>query len=203
MFINRTISRACGPGHWPRLGARGVGGAEFIIRRLGVIVAAGALLGMSAGMLAASPALAGRGPQWQLVPETPFTVPAAICGFKVGVAFPVVKTYGKLLKAADGSVITLGSGSLQASYTNLSTGTAVTEHISGPTRTHINPDGSGFAAFKGRNGLFLTPAQAQQFGLPALAVTAGPVQVSFNAAGTVTGITLSGHVLVDICAALS
>jgi hypothetical protein len=180
-----------------------VAGAEFIMRRLGVIVAAGALLGMFAGVLAASPASAGRGPKWGFVPAAPFTVPAAICGFQVGVAFPVVKTYGKVLKAADGSVVTLGSGSLEASYTNLSTGKVVTEHISGPTKTQVNPDGSGFAAFTGRNGLFLSPAQAKQFGLPALAVTAGPVQVSFNAAGTVTGITVRGHVLVDICAALS
>jgi len=34
------------------------------MRRLGVIVALGALLGMLGGVVTASPALAGRGPKW-------------------------------------------------------------------------------------------------------------------------------------------
>ena len=34
------------------------------MRRLGVIVALGALLGMLGGVVTGSPALAGRGPKW-------------------------------------------------------------------------------------------------------------------------------------------
>jgi hypothetical protein len=53
------------------------------MRRLAVIVALGALLGMSGGLAAASPALA-RGPKWQVVPAPPaITLPKAFCGFEV------------------------------------------------------------------------------------------------------------------------
>ena len=50
----------------------------FAMRRFGVIVALGALLGMFAGVLTAAPALAGRGPKWQLTVAAPFTVPKVI-----------------------------------------------------------------------------------------------------------------------------
>ena len=46
---------------------------ENAMRRIAVIVALGALLGMSAGVVTASPALAGRGPKWSIGPPTPFT----------------------------------------------------------------------------------------------------------------------------------
>jgi len=48
------------------------GGAEGVIamRRVGVIVALGALLGMLRGVVTASPALA-RGPKWQFLPTQP------------------------------------------------------------------------------------------------------------------------------------
>jgi hypothetical protein len=42
------------------------------MRRLGVIVALGALLSMVAGVVTASPALA-RDPKWQFVPGQPFS----------------------------------------------------------------------------------------------------------------------------------
>ena len=45
------------------------------MRRIGVIVALGALLGMLAGVVTASPALAARGPKWEIVPADPFTLP--------------------------------------------------------------------------------------------------------------------------------
>ena len=37
------------------------------MKRIGVIVALGALLGMVGGLATAGPALAGRGPKWELV----------------------------------------------------------------------------------------------------------------------------------------
>jgi hypothetical protein len=173
------------------------------MRRFGVIVALGALLGMFAGMLTASPALAGRGHKWQLLQGSPFTVPQSFCGFKIRVTFPVGREYIKLLKATDGSMISLVTGSARFTYTNLSTGKAITENVSGPGKITTHADGSVTITAKGRNGNFLPPAQAQQFGLPTVSVTAGPLTSVIAADGTETSVTLRGHVLVDVCAALS
>ena len=168
-----------------------------------MIVALGALLGMSGGALTASPALAGRGPKWQFLPAAPFTLPASFCGFKVRVTPVADKEYAKLLKASDGSMTTLVTGTLTVSYTNLSTGKAITENVSGPGKVISHPDGSITVTAKGLNGNFLTPADAQRFGLPILSVTAGARTESVAASGTITSLSLKGHVLVDVCAALS
>ena len=174
-----------------------------IRRRLGVIVALGALLGMFAGVLSASPALAGRGPKWQLVQANPFTLPAAYCGFMVRVTFPVNNQYSKLLKASDGSTIELNTGSLTSTYTNLSTGKAVTVNESGPGKVTTHADGSITIAGRGHSGLSLTPADAQRFGLPTVSVLTGAFAASLAADGTITSLSLNGHVLVDVCTALS
>jgi len=173
------------------------------MRRLGVIVALGAMLGMLGGLVTASPALAGRGPKWQLLPAAPFTLPAALCGFKVRVTIPVNKEYSKILKASDGSMITLTTGAVKLSYTNLSTGKAITANVSGPSKTAVDPDGSAVLAAKGHTGFFVTPAQSRQFGLPRVFVAAGPLTASFAADGSLTSVSLRGHVLTDVCAALS
>jgi hypothetical protein len=173
------------------------------MRRLGVIVALGALLAMFGGALTTSPAVAGRGPKWQFQPAAPFTLPTDFCGFKVRVTFPVNKEYGKVLKSSDGSVTTLVTGSLTASIKNLQTGKAITENISGPGKLIAHPDGSFTLVAKGHEGPILAPADAQRFGLPTVSVTAGALTVSFAARGGITSLSLKGHVLVDICAALS
>jgi hypothetical protein len=173
------------------------------MRRLGVIVALGALLGMFAGVVTASPAMAGRGHKWQMETPKSFTLPA-LCPFKVRVTFPVGKEFTKLLKASDGSMTTLTTGSLKVTYTNLSTGKAITENESGPGKATTHPDGSVTVRSTGHNGVFLSPADAQRFGLPTVGVTAGPLTASFNASGQLTSLSLhGGHVLVDVCAALS
>lgn len=65
------------PGTGHSVGAWGVGGV-IIMRRLSVIVALGALLGMVGGAATASPALAGRGHKWEVFPASPaITLPAA------------------------------------------------------------------------------------------------------------------------------
>jgi hypothetical protein len=173
------------------------------MRRFGVIVVLGALLGMFAGVLTASPALAGRGHKWELAQAAPFTLDKSFCGFRVRVAFPVLTEYTKLLKAADGSMTTLTTGSLKSSYTNLSTGKAVTENESGPGKVTTHADGSITATLKGHTGLFLTPAQANQFGFPTVGVLTGALTETIAADGTLTSLSLKGHVLVDVCAALS
>jgi hypothetical protein len=174
------------------------------MRRFGVIVALGALLGMSAGVVTASPALAGRGHKWELLHAAPFTVPAAFCGFKIKGVPVAAKEYQKVLKASDGSMIFLITGTLKVSLTNAQTGKTITENVSGPGKLTTFPDGSATETAKGHNGpLVLTPADAKRFGLPAASVTSGALTVSFGANGHITSLSLKGHVLVDVCAALS
>jgi hypothetical protein len=180
---------------WP--GQRG----GVAMRRLGVIVALGALLGMLAGVATASPALA-RGPKWQFQPAEPFTLPATFCGFEVQVTAPVDKEYAKILEVADGSMTFLTTGSLQASFTNLETGKTITENVSGPAKVTVQPDGSLTALGEGHTGKFLVPADAARFGLPTVSVLAGALTESVAPDGTYTSLSLQGHVLVDVCAAL-
>jgi hypothetical protein len=172
------------------------------MRRAGVIVALGALLGLFGGVVTASPALA-RGPKWQFLPAPPaITLPAALCGFEVRVTFPVDREFAKILKAPDGSMTILGTGSLTNSFTNLETGKTITQNVSGPAKVIVSPDGFVTELEKGLNALVLTPADAAHFGLPTLSVTAGARTVSMAPDGSITSLSLHGHVLVDVCAAL-
>lgn len=171
------------------------------MRRLVVPLALGAALAMLGGVVCAAPAFA-RGPQWALVDVAPFTVPASDCGFPVAVAFPDNQSYLKVLQAADGSTTFVETGTFDVSYTNLQTGTTITENESGPGKLTVAPDGSISETTEGHTGIFLTPADAQQFGLPVLSVTAGRTEQTIAADGTVTSLTLQGHVLVNVCAAL-
>jgi hypothetical protein len=173
------------------------------MRRLTALAALGTILAICAAALTASPALAGRGPKWHLVPARPFTLDARYCGFRVGVTFPVHREYTKILKAADGSMTTLVTGALTATFTNLRTGTAITENLSGPGKVTVAPDGSVTVTEKGHNGLFFLPADAHRFGLPTLTVTAGPVTETIAPPGIVTSVSRHGHILVNICTALS
>jgi hypothetical protein len=173
----------------------------IVMRRLGVIVALGAMLGMLGGLLTAAPALAGRGPKWQIVPARPFTLPAEFCGFKVRVAF-LGNQYSKVLKSSNGTVITLATGATRISYTNQNTGKTITPNVSGPGKTTVYPDGSTLFALKGHSGVTLPPDLAQQLGLPTVSVTAGALTARFDPDGNPT-ISLHGHVLIDVCAALS
>ena len=175
------------------------------MRRLGVIVALSALLGMFGGLVTASPALAGRGHKWQPPGASPpYTLPASFCGFKLRVAFPVNKEFTKVLKAADGFTTFLFTGPFSASLTNVQTGKTITEKMNGPGKFFGNPDGSFTEVHTGLNGLFfLTPANAQRFGLPAVSVTAGALRFSVDPDGNLTSLSLDGHVLVDVCAALA
>ena len=174
------------------------------MRRLAVIVALGALLGMFAGVATAAPALA-RGPKWQFnaPPPGPVILPADFCGFQIGVSFPVDKEYFKVLKAADGSMTLLITGSLTLSNTNLSTGKTITANISGPGTATFFPDGSVTTEELGHAVYALVPADAQRFGVPPVGLTAGPLTTSVDANGNLTSFSLQGHVLVDVCAALS
>jgi hypothetical protein len=172
------------------------------MRRLGVIVALGALLGMAGGVMTASPALA-RGPQWQVFPGVPGTLPATFCGFEVGFAAVADKEFVTTLTTSDGSTTFLVTGLLTAAWTNLQTGKTIILNGSGPAKITVNPDGSVIELRKGPNFAILSPAEAASFGLPTVSVTAGALTESLAPDGTVTSASLQGNVLVDICAALS
>jgi hypothetical protein len=172
------------------------------MRRFGVIVALGALLGMVGGLATASPALAGRGPKWEIADFEPFTLPAAFCGFKVRVTPVVNKVFVKVLKASDGSMTFLFTGSFHDSYRNLRTGKAITENVPGQAKATEHPDGSLTFRGHGHNELFLSPADAKRFGLPTVSLVVGALTISFAASGDITSLSLHGRVLVDVCAAL-
>jgi len=106
------------------------------MRRVGVIVALGALLGMLGGMATASPALAaGRADGWQFVSLPPtFTVPADFCGFDIQGTQLVDKVFAKALKPADGSMILLFTGAAKISLTNPANAKTITANTSGPQR---------------------------------------------------------------------
>ena len=172
------------------------------MRRLGVIVALGALLGMFGGVVTASPAFA-RGPKWQFNQAEPFTLLAALCGFKILVTPVADKNYTKVLKASDGSMTFLTTGTLKVSYTNLETGKTIAENVSGPSKVTAFPDGSALVAGKGLTGIFLSPADAKRFRLPGVSEIAGALTLKIAPDGTIASLSLHGHVLVNVCAARS
>ena len=173
------------------------------MRRLGVIVAVGAMLGMFAGVVTASPALAGRGPKWEIVEAGPFTLPANFCGFKIRVTPTVDKEFIKVLKAADGSMTTLITGARKITFTNLGTGKAITANLSAALKMTTHADGSVIVKGTGHAATLLKPADAKRFGLPTVSVPAGNLTESVAADGTFTSLSLRGHILVDVCTALS
>ena len=173
------------------------------MRRLGALVATGVLLGVFAAALTASPAFAGRAHKWQYVTAKPMTLPALFCGFKIRLTFPRDKEYGKLLKTSDGSMITLFTGSFRVTFTNPANGKSITENASSPLR-QTSTATSIVLRNGGRVGLLLTPTEAKRFGLPGFSVTAGQLSTTIAlATGAITSLTLHGHVVVNVCAALS
>ena len=174
------------------------------MRRLGVIVALGALLSMFGGAVTAAPALAaGRGDGWQFVPlPAHFPLSAVWCGFGFRAAVLTNKSFIKALKSPDGST-TLLTGAVKIAFTNPANGKSVTTNVSGPTKVITNPDGSATVLGKGHQLLSLTPAEQARFGLPGFLVFAGALTGTLAADGSITSLSRHGHVLVDVCAALS
>jgi hypothetical protein len=165
-------------------------------------MALGALLGTFTGLVTASAAFAGRGPKWEIVVSGPFTLPAKFCGFKIRVTGPVDKEFIKVLKAADGSMITLITGSRKITFTNLSTGKAITANASAALKMTTHADGSVTVKGTGHPAMLLAPADAKRFGLPIVFVPTGNLTGSFAPDGSITSLSLRGHILVNVCAAL-
>jgi hypothetical protein len=134
------------------------------------------------------------------VTAQPVTLPALFCGFNIRITFPANKEYGKALTAADGT--TLITGSLTAAYTNLSTGKTITK----PVRARQAHPATRLFDHGGQGPLWAAPcpADAQRFGLPTVAVTAGAQTTALALpSGAVTSLTLHGYVLVNVCTARS
>jgi hypothetical protein len=175
------------------------------MRRLGVIVALGALLSMFGGAATAAPALAGgRGDGWQFVDFGPgFTNDN--CGFPINVTVDVDNAFGKALTAPDGSTIFLFTGALKFTFTNPANGKSISANSSGPTKVTVSPDGStATSTGTGSTALFLTPADAAVLGVPAVFVFAGRGTATIDlSTGNVISGSIVGHILVNVCAALS
>src|SRR5262249_47429741 len=113
------------------------------------------------------------------------------------------KEFTKLLKAADGSMITLTTGARKITFTNLGTGKAITANLSATLKMTTHADDSVTVKGTGHAAVLLTPADAKRFGLPTVSVPAGNLTVSAAADGAITSLSLHGHILVDVCTALS
>jgi hypothetical protein len=101
------------------------------MRRLGVIVALGALLSMFGGVVTATQALAGgRGDGWEFFPFGSGTV-TGFCAFPVFIGVPTENAFQKILTSPPGTTILLLNGSLKMSFTNENTGKTITENVTG------------------------------------------------------------------------
>jgi hypothetical protein len=168
------------------------------------IVALGALLGMFGGVVTATPALAGgRGDGWELFPFGSGTV-TGFCAFPVFIGVPAQNAFQKILTSPPGTTILLLNGSLKMSFTNENTGKTITENVTGSGKAIVNPDDSLSIRQEGHLGLItLEAADAERFGLPPLAVIGGVLFEEVTPEFTYTSVSMQGHILVDICAALS
>jgi hypothetical protein len=176
------------------------------MRRVGVIVALGALLSMIGGAATATPALAvgGRGDGWQFVDFGPgFTTDN--CGFSINVTVDVDNVFGRELTAPDGSTILQFNGAFKLTWTNPDNGKSISMNAPGPTKITVSPDGmTATSTGTGRTALDLTPADAKTLGVPPVFVFAGrgTATIDLNTGNVISG-SIRGHILVNICAALS
>ena len=174
------------------------------MRRIGVIVALGALLSMLGGVATAAPALAvgGRGDGWVFQDFGPgFTT--TNCGFLIQATQDVDNVFAKALTAPDGSMILLFTGAAKITFTNPANGKSVSVVTSGPAKSFVNPDGSSTFRATGHQPVDLSPAEQQLTGLPGMFVSVGPLTGSADANFNLTSMNVQGHIQVNICAALS
>lgn len=133
---------------------------------VGIVVALAALVAV------AIPA-AADGPVKAPIINTPGELDG-FCSFPVGVSFPANdETMKTFYDSAGNPVRTLNDGRLVVTFTNLSSGKAVTENLSGPGQILYNvPAGSNTITFLGNSGVFI-----QQGSQPTLLLTSGKVVV--------------------------
>jgi hypothetical protein len=155
-------------------------------------------------LIQANPASANNDPHRSFAAASPFDLPASYCGFAVHFAFPVDKEYSTITVTSDGSTVIKTSGSLFVVLTNNATGNSITVNASGPGTVTIAPDGTN-AAVEAEGLGVLFASNGIQVGLVSnLVFTSGPLRFTENLAlNTITSLSSTPHVLLDLCAALS
>jgi hypothetical protein len=159
---------------------------------------AAVLAGAVVAALPAGDALA-RGEEWQPLPFAPY---AASCGDTiVHVSASVNKEFYRETTLPDGTIERQVTGSLNVNYAT-GDGQSVTVNASGPGHLLIFPSGDVQVLAKGLNSFTFTEDQAATLGVPQISVSAGPINVTWDADGeTVTGHM--GNIIEDVCAELT
>jgi len=174
------------------------------MRRVGVIMALGALLGMLGAVVTAGPVLAvgSRGDGWmyQNFGQPP---PTTNCGFQINLTQDVDNVFMKALTAPDGSMIFLSTGAAKITFTNPANGKSITENTSAAAKVTVNPDNTATFTTMGPAPVDLTPADGARLGLPAVFIFTGRGTAALDAAGNIISASMDGHILVNLCAALS
>jgi hypothetical protein len=154
-------------------------------------LAALAVLGVSAGTAS------GRGDGWQPLDAQPYDW---ACGATtVHVTFPVNREFFRTSTLADGTIQYQITGALFITYST-DAGASVTVNASGPGVQFAYPNGDFEALGFGLNSFTFTPEHAAALGVPQISVSAGPIDVTFHADGTVSGHM--GTIIEDVCAEL-
>jgi hypothetical protein len=80
---------------------------------------------------------------------------------------------------------------------------AITQNVSGSLKLILNADGSTIWLGKGIEPFGLSPADQAHLGLPGLFIFAGALTATTAPDGSTTSLTLHGHMVINVCAALS
>ena len=108
----------------------------------------------------------------------------------------------RALTAPDGSAILLFTDAARISLT--ANGKTITANTSMPAKVIMNADGSSILLGKGIEPFGLAPGDQARFGLPGVFIFAGALTATIAPDGiTTSSLTLDGHILVNVCAALS
>ena len=150
-------------------------------------------------MVAFAPAALARSPQWALVPLASFSLDASYCGFPVQVDLLVNKEYSKASTLEDGTTVLHVTGS--SKYLASSPTTSITVNASGPADVTISPDGTVTIRGRGHGLQPFTAAQAEEAGVPRLALLVGLTVLRFSPDGSATLIHSTR--VVDLCTELA
>jgi hypothetical protein len=144
-----------------------------------------------AAVASASP---GNGAVRVPVGNAPFDIDASVCGFPIHVGVVADKEYViHDTTLADGTEVVQITGKLVLSFTNVDTGKAIVENVSGPATETVPPDGS-FVFHGLGNGVFIfSPGDQASIGEPGLVFWSGKLIVTFPPTGPAQSFTLSGN----------
>jgi hypothetical protein len=148
------------------------------------------------GLMIAAPATTAwaRGDRWEPLPLPPYD---ASCGSTiVHVSAPVNNEFGRTTDLPGGVTRTQVTGRLVLNYST-DAGRSVTVNASGPGNLYVYPNGDTQIVSHGLNSFTFSEDQAATLGIPQISVSAGPMDVTFHADGTVSGHT--GNIIQDVC----